>query len=165
MLNCLLALAALVPTSAWAQYGGEIECRSRDHRYNDCDTGFRGRAVLVRQTSQAPCIEGRTWGDSGGGVWVDQGCSGVFAEDYGRGHGNYDDGYGGGQGGGATINCKSRDYRQQFCPVDVRGGRVYLERQQSRAACIEGRSWGWDERGIWVSQGCDGYFRVEQRYR
>lgn len=165
----LFLVAALVPVTAFAQYGEEIECRSRDHRYNECHAGFRGRAVLTRQTSDAACVEGRTWGQSQGGIWVDQGCSGWFADDYGghggygQGHGQYDDGYGHGGGGGASINCKSRDYRQEFCAVDLRRARVYLERQESRAACVEGRSWGYDERGIWVSQGCDGYFRVEYR--
>ena len=35
-----------------------------------------------------------------------------------------------------------------------------LERQLSRAPCIEGRSWGDGRSGVWVSQGCRADFRV-----
>jgi len=36
------------------------------------------RAQLVRQLSQAPCIEGSTWGVQRDGIWVDRGCEGEF---------------------------------------------------------------------------------------
>ena len=35
-------------------------------------------SVLVRQRSEAACIENRTWGYDGRSVWVDQGCAGDF---------------------------------------------------------------------------------------
>ena len=34
---------------------------------------------MVRQLSQASCIQGQTWGFDGRDVWVDRGCRGVFA--------------------------------------------------------------------------------------
>ncbi len=36
-------------------------------------------------------------------------------------------------------------------------------RQLSRSACVRGQSWGVDGRGIWVSGGCRGEFRVDGR--
>ena len=31
------------------------------------------------QQSQSPCVEGRSWGSQGSGIWVSQGCAGVFS--------------------------------------------------------------------------------------
>lgn len=60
----------------------------------------------------------------------------------------------------ARMQCESRDYRYQFCPLGAPVDAVYLIEQRSRSACIEGQSWGWDRRGIWVDRGCDGIFDV-----
>jgi hypothetical protein len=62
------------------------------------------------------------------------------------------------------IRCDSRDFRQNFCPT-FGGGSAYLHRQRSNAQCIEGVSWGFDGRNIWVSQGCSGEFIVDTGYR
>ncbi len=63
--------------------------------------------------------------------------------------------YGAGSG---VIRCESQDGRVRECPT---GGRqVVLERQLSRSACIEGRSWGYGRHGIWVAQGCRADFRI-----
>ena len=35
-----------------------------------------------------------------------------------------------------------------------------LRRQISRQPCWEGESWGYDRRGIWVTQGCAGEFEM-----
>jgi Protein of unknown function (DUF3011) len=67
--------------------------------------------------------------------------------------------YGGGYGdSGDVIRCESNDGRTRECPTG--GGRVFLERQHSRSACIEGRTWGYGRYGIWVSDGCRADFRV-----
>lgn len=62
-----------------------------------------------------------------------------------------------------VIRCESQDNRTRVCGVDVRGG-VRLLRQLSRAACIEGHSWGRDRRGIWVTRGCRGEFALGGGY-
>ena len=67
--------------------------------------------------------------------------------------------YGGDYGyNGDIIRCESSDGRTRECATN--GGRVVIERQHSRAACIEGRSWGYGRNGIWVSDGCRADFRV-----
>jgi hypothetical protein len=58
----------------------------------------------------------------------------------------------------SRIDCESRDYQYNFCTTPEGVGRARLVQQRSRSACIEGRSWGWDRRGIWVSGGCEGTF-------
>lgn len=71
-----------------------------------------------------------------------------------------------------VVRCESTDRRERYCPVDTRGG-VALVHQRSRTACIPGRTWGYDRRGIWVADGCRGEFAVgggrghrdDRRYR
>ncbi|MBK7600121.1 MAG: DUF3011 domain-containing protein [Acidobacteria bacterium] len=40
---------------------------------------------------------------------------------------------------------------------------VQLVRQRSDAACIQGRTWGFDRRRIWVDRGCRADFIVGNR--
>jgi hypothetical protein len=58
---------------------------------------------------------------------------------------------------GQLVECSSREFRENYCPADTRGG-VQLVRRLSRAPCDEGRTWGYDRRGIWVSGGCEAQF-------
>lgn len=61
------------------------------------------------------------------------------------------------------IDCRSFEYRYQYCPADT-GNNVQLERQNSSAACVFGRSWGYDARGVWVDNGCAGTFRYGREH-
>ena len=60
-----------------------------------------------------------------------------------------------------VIECESRDYQYHFCSTPGGVDRARLVEQRSRSACIEGRSWGYDRRGVWVSGGCSGRFEVQ----
>jgi hypothetical protein len=62
-------------------------------------------------------------------------------------------------GGDQRIRCESDDGRERYCAVDAAGG-VRLARTVSRAPCIEGQSWRWDRRGIYVRNGCRADFDV-----
>lgn len=68
----------------------------------------------------------------------------------------------GGQPAGAAqreIRCDSRGLGYNFCRADT-GGRVELVDRHSLFSCREGRSWGYDPRGVWVDKGCSATFRV-----
>jgi len=158
---CALPASLLAAGAAQAQhYGrddhgsGVVRCESIKNRSNECRVD--GRARLIRQLSGSPCIEGRTWGQSRGGVWVTQGCRAEFVGESrgGRGHGG---GWGG--NGGQMIACHSNDRRQKYCDARIRRD-VRLVRQDSRSPCVEGRTWGWDRRGVWVSDGCRAQFQI-----
>lgn len=60
-----------------------IRCESNGGQNQFCqvDVGGRGRVYLERQESSTPCREGQNWGWNRGGVWVAQGCRGVFTID------------------------------------------------------------------------------------
>ncbi len=64
----------------------------------------------------------------------------------------------------SSVYCASDDMRRHYCSVDTRGG-VELMRQRSDASCIAGRTWGYDNRGIWVDRGCRADFALSNRYR
>ena len=59
--------------------------------------------------------------------------------------------------GGGVVRCESQDGRTRHCDADVRGG-VRLVRQLSRTECVRGRTWDYDNRGIWVGGGCRAEF-------
>ena len=58
-----------------------------------------------------------------------------------------------------TVRCESTNSRQVFCRVNTQGG-VRIVRQLSHSACMQGRSWNYDSRGIWVSRGCRADFAI-----
>jgi Protein of unknown function (DUF3011) len=61
--------------------------------------------------------------------------------------------------GQTTITCSSENGTRQFCAAETRHG-VRLIKQRSGSSCIEGRTWGWNERGIWVDRGCRADFAL-----
>ncbi len=171
----IVLAAGFLPTAAvQAQpYGGDsIDCISRGYNYQRCDVPWRD-ARLVRQLSDTQCIRGRTWGiDPRGFLWVDRGCAGRFVPagfGPGPGPGGPPPGYwqpGPGWDNRFEMTCGSPQYRYAFCAVDVGGGgRVSIRRQTSDAACVEGRSWGWNRGGVWVDQGCSAVFLIDRRWR
>ena len=57
------------------------------------------------------------------------------------------------------VVCSS-DGGRVFCDADTRGG-VRLTRQfQDSGACVQGESWGYNDRAIWVDRGCAGEFAL-----
>lgn len=56
------------------------------------------------------------------------------------------------------ITCSSNGYRYASCGVDTEG-RVSLVREISTGnLCRQGRTWGYDDRQIWVDRGCRAEF-------
>ena len=145
-------------------YGQQtISCGSPQHRLARCPVPGNWRGVrLVRQTSDASCVQGRSWGYDRGSVWVDKGCGGVFAA------GDYNGGGwrpGPGWDHDFVVGCGSPQYHRPFCQVDVGArGRVMLQRQTSSTRCVEGQNWGWNRAGVWVDRGCSAQFLVVRRW-
>jgi hypothetical protein len=59
----------------------------------------------------------------------------------------------------ATVTCSSKAGERQACPADTSKG-VVLARSMGDAACLLGKTWGYDDRGVWVSDGCSAEFVV-----
>jgi len=71
------ALAALALAGAAAQ-AGSVTCQSRNNHREDCWLRGRGEVVLVRQISNTRCVKGRNWDETRNGIYVTDGCGGVF---------------------------------------------------------------------------------------
>jgi len=148
--------------SGWNDSSVEVRCRSNDGREQFCAADNTG--ITLRKTeSRAPCVEGESWRSDRRGVYVRNGCRGVFvARTGGGGNGG---GWGGGNagGGGAPIQvkCQSIGGRWGACNVDI-DGPVRLVKKESHADCIRGWTWGVLKReAIWVSNGCRAIFEVQ----
>ncbi|HEU4624518.1 MAG TPA: DUF3011 domain-containing protein [Steroidobacteraceae bacterium] len=57
-----------------------------------------------------------------------------------------------------VLVCQSEGARKH-CPADVSGG-VALLRSTGEGACVLGHTWGYDDSGVWVTNGCGGEFTL-----
>lgn len=65
-----------------------------------------------------------------------------------------------GQGPGlVVVTCESSGPRR-LCPAGTMWRGARLVKQLSKAPCVQGESWGFEGRGIWVDKGCRGQFEV-----
>ncbi len=57
----------------------DVTCSSQNNRYQFCNFGgYFIDGFLLQQHSRANCTQGRSWGFSRDGVWVDYGCRATF---------------------------------------------------------------------------------------
>jgi len=59
------------------------------------------------------------------------------------------------------ISCASQPGEREHCPVNTSAG-VALVKSTGAAPCLLGKTWGYDDTGIWVSDGCAGEFVAGQ---
>lgn len=57
------------------------------------------------------------------------------------------------------VTCESDNNMRRYCRTSTSGG-VHLQTQLSKASCHQGSTWGYDSRGIWVSNGCRAIFKT-----
>jgi len=168
---------------------GTVECHSDNYQYNECHTPFRS-AALVRQLSDSDCIENKSWGfnQETGYVWVSAGCAGRFGEGSYADQGAYDRDdrrhrhrhddddndnddrrtdsgydYDPTDGGGSALICESRGGDRERCPLPRGVREVHIDDQLSQTVCRRGENWDYDDREVWVSDGCRARFRYWTR--
>ncbi|MDQ3013495.1 MAG: RICIN domain-containing protein [Acidobacteriota bacterium] len=59
-----------------------------------------------------------------------------------------------------SIYCASDDGRRHTCPINTNGGAVRMVNQKRGSNCVQGRTWGFNNAGIWVDRGCRADFEV-----
>lgn len=124
-----------------------VTCESRNQRHQFCRIDTRGGVQLQRQLSNAACRKNQTWGYDRNGIWVDRGCRAEFrvgSSDHRR---------------GARLTCAAQGSGRHLCRANVRN-EVRLVRQLSRAPCRFNNSWGYNQRGVWVDNGCRAEFEI-----
>jgi hypothetical protein len=57
----------------------------------------------------------------------------------------------------ATVTCSSKPGERSSCAADTSKGAVLL-RSTGDAPCLLGKSWGYDQTSVWVSNGCSAEF-------
>lgn len=145
----IMAAAVSLPASAGPQYygstSGTIRCESNDGRTAQCATGG-GQVVIERQLSSSACIEGRTWGYGGNGIWVSQGCRADFriVSNGGYQGGNYgNNGYGNngyGNHGYSNNGYGNNGYGNNGYGDNGYGNTGYGSGQVARCESIDGRN-------------------------
>ncbi|HEX6853464.1 MAG TPA: DUF3011 domain-containing protein, partial [Candidatus Polarisedimenticolaceae bacterium] len=60
-------------------------------------------------------------------------------------------------GASASVVCTSEAGGRNRCPADTSAG-VALLHSTGTAACLLGKTWGYDDEGVWVSDGCSAEF-------
>jgi len=110
------------------------------------------RYVIAGQPDAA-CVEGSTWGVDDRGVWVTGGCNADFtvAEDRPATRVYQAD-------NARVVHCVSTETGRTYCGTEHTR---YVIRGASNPACVEGRTWGVDDRGVWVTSGCNADFDAE----
>jgi len=170
----LPAIFILMPASSAQTFN----CSSNGQR-QECRIPGNGNPNdlrLVRQLSQNPCVEGRTWGRHGNRVWVDQGCRADFSlgqwsgGDRGRNDGDRDrrgpgwDGppayYAGQFRGGHSFCSASQGPSRTYCQSG--GAFKYANPLRVSGNCVMNRTWGVTQYGLWVSNGCEGEWEIKR---
>ena len=167
--GCIGGFQAMAQSGITQQNGRQVTCASDDGRRHLCRVNTSRGVRMTNQRSGSPCVQGQTWGFNQRGIWVDRGCRADFVLGGGRpgfqpGPGNGGPGYGGPGNGGSdavTVTCSSDNGRRNVCPVNTRGG-VRLTNQRSGSPCVQGQTWGFDGRSIWVDRGCRADFLVQR---
>lgn len=59
-----------------------------------------------------------------------------------------------------TQVCGSNKYKLTYCATPTKIENVTVLSVHSNAACIQGRSWGFEEQSLWVDRGCSATFVI-----
>lgn len=129
-----------------------VRCESRRARVESCPVILRGAPVrLLRELALAPCRRGESWEVGRNEIRVSRGCKGEFEI------GDREAGF---PPGPRHLLCESKGRARRFCGITIEHG-ASMVRQLSGTPCEEGRTWGWDGDGVWVTGGCRAEFRVD----
>lgn len=151
----MVSIFAIAAGSAFAVQDRQITIESSGKRvYKKVD--HEGRVRLVRQLSDKPCREGRSWGYDRSGIWVDDGCRAVFSYQRDNGRPDWSKPT---PGTGVQRFKLESDGGRESRRIDTSGG-VRLSKRLSDKECTLGRSWGFDRNSVWVDRGCRAEFEV-----
>ncbi|HET9793826.1 MAG TPA: DUF3011 domain-containing protein, partial [Thermoanaerobaculia bacterium] len=57
-----------------------------------------------------------------------------------------------------TVLCESKGNERQHCAADTSRGVALVRTLSDEAPCLLGKTWGYDDAGIWVTDGCSAEF-------
>ena len=121
---------------------GRTYCGEPHHRY------------VIVGTAPAECVRGKTWDFDDRGVWVSSGCRADFTveADEVTSRSTYV------SDSGRVVHCVSTESGRTYCGAYHAH---YVISGTPDPVCVEGRTWGVDKHGIWVTGGCKGDFTYD----
>lgn len=123
-----------------------VRCVAAGGKRTECKADTSEGAQIITQLTAQPCRYNRDWGFTGNSVWVANGCAAEFAV---RGE----------RPALQTVVCQSSAGKRETCAADTQFG-VAVARELGSTDCQLGRTWGFDQSGIWVSNGCTAEFAL-----
>jgi hypothetical protein len=118
-----------------------VHCVSGDSGRTYC--GAAHTHYTITGTADPRCVEGKTWGLDERGIWVENGCVADF-----------DPVISSSVAPGQVLSCTSTGDGRSYCHT-IANHRYVLKTIRS-GDCVEGKTWGIDKHGLWVSNGCSG---------
>lgn len=146
----LAPAAATKPPAVVPARRGVVICESWQSRWAHCDADVTQPIRLARQRTNDECIRSQTWGVDATGIWVSSGCRGEFQVGEMANSGTPV----------RTIRCESNNGTRETCAVDTGRG-VVLSKQLSNLGCTKGKTWDYNENGVWVTRGCRAIFTID----
>jgi hypothetical protein len=142
-----MAAARISADSADSTYvastGQVVHCVSAPSGRTYC--GTTGTRYVITGSPAPTCIEGKTWGLDDRGVWVSSGCIADFSPAPVTASSNVV------TSSGELLHCVATASGRTYCGT---AGTRYVIAGSPDPRCIEGQTWGLDDRGVWVSSGC-----------
>lgn len=138
-------------------------CQSLNWQPKACPVNTAGN-VRLDHVIAGDCRQGTTWTYDRGSIYVRGGCQAAFVSGPGLADGAGDPGFPrqpplpSPPARGGFVTCQSMDYQPATCAADTRGRAVISQRLGGD--CVLGRNWSFDNRAIYVSQGCRAVFAV-----
>ena len=158
-----LAVAVLLTAAAAVAQTNTVRCESANGMYVECRTSALDTVTLSRTLNDTSCVEGQTWGFRNNMIWVDRGCRAEFvispSTDTITTTTTVTRPVPAATSNDLLVVCESLNNTRHQCHDKVIGG-VTLVRTLSDNACIRGKTWGINQRGIWVDHGCRAEFQI-----
>jgi len=137
-----------------------VACSSRDGEYQFCSIpqliakplAYRmvGDPVLIDTKKKSKeCILDETFGSTKEGIWVKKGCKAIFAVQLGA------------KPDKLTIKCDGPNNGRHFCPIQGLTGTPNLINSRSDKNCKLNDTYGIEDDGVWVKDGCRAFFNVK----
>jgi hypothetical protein len=146
-----------------------VRCESVNSRRRFCRVDTRSGVQIVRRLSRNACRQGRNWGYNARGIWVSNGCRAEFrilgrrGDRYNSNDRNYNNDRRGNSSyvtsSGQVLQCDSTGNGRTYCHTE--SNRRYMLGRSRAGNCVEGQTWGTDDRGLWVSGDCRGDFNYQ----
>lgn len=135
------------PSKAVEALDTKVVCETPNRGKVQCPADTAAGVRIIRTLNDTTCGFGKQWGYDERNIWVSGGCRAEFAI---RGVAKPTI---------QAVTCESHNNVRVACPAETRYG-VALVRNTGENECVLGKSWGFDDKGVWVAESCRAQFAL-----